>query len=213
MKVYLYALMAFLSISLSACSTFSGSHVVQSRPIEKMTVTPAILEPAAPLSSVAFTVPVLELAQLPTPVFEEPLIVTPPRPVYSARDLECLSLAIYHEARGESKSGQVAVGFVVLNRTTSGKFPPTICSVVYQGTRKGCQFSWVCDRHSDIPRDAAAYQRAVSHATAVLANEVSNPVGKSLFFDGFVHRRQTANRPAGHYQIGNHRFYASYARR
>ena len=39
---------------------------------------------------------------------------------------------IYGEARGESYTGQVAVGAVVLNRVKSASFPNTIAGVIYQ---------------------------------------------------------------------------------
>jgi spore germination cell wall hydrolase CwlJ-like protein len=44
----------------------------------------------------------------------------------------CLSLAIYHEARGEPIQGQLAVGQVVLNRVASRDYPDTVCDVVTQ---------------------------------------------------------------------------------
>jgi len=47
-------------------------------------------------------------------------------------ELECLAAAIYHEARGESTEGQLAIGQVVLNRLNSKYFPDNICKVVFQ---------------------------------------------------------------------------------
>jgi spore germination cell wall hydrolase CwlJ-like protein len=73
----------------------------------------------------------------------------------------CLSTNIYHEARGESYAGKVAVANVTMNRVKSSKFPNTICEVVYQSQmrenwkgeevpkRNKCQFSWYCDGKSD----------------------------------------------------------------
>ena len=43
-----------------------------------------------------------------------------------------LARLIYGEARGESYTGQVAVGAVVLNRVKSASFPNTISGVIYQ---------------------------------------------------------------------------------
>ena len=55
---------------------------------------------------------------------------------HNLTETQCLSLAIYKEARGEKQKGQVSVANVVLNRAkASGK---SICSVVFA---KG-QFSW-----------------------------------------------------------------------
>ena len=51
---------------------------------------------------------------------------------YSSSDTNLLAKLIYAEARGESYSGQVAVGAVVLNRVKSPSFPNTISGVIYQ---------------------------------------------------------------------------------
>ena len=51
---------------------------------------------------------------------------------YSENDVYLLAKVIYGEARGESYTGQVAVGAVVLNRVKSSSFPNTISGVVYQ---------------------------------------------------------------------------------
>ncbi|MEE9272808.1 MAG: cell wall hydrolase [Robiginitomaculum sp.] len=63
------------------------------------------------------------------------------------REVQCLSEAIYHEARSETLAGQKAVAEVVLNRVKSKHFPNTVCGVVYQGAQRtsGCQFSFTCD--------------------------------------------------------------------
>jgi N-acetylmuramoyl-L-alanine amidase len=63
--------------------------------------------------------------------------------------LECLARNIYHEARGESFEGQVAVAQVTLNRAENSNFPADICKVVHQKTtvyeKVFCQFSWYCN--------------------------------------------------------------------
>ncbi len=51
---------------------------------------------------------------------------------YTNSDLYLLAKCIYAEARGESYTGQVAVGAVVLNRVDSPSFPNTIAGVIYQ---------------------------------------------------------------------------------
>lgn len=69
-----------------------------------------------------------------------------------------LARLIYAEARGESYTGQVAVGAVVLNRVKSSQFPNTIAGVIYQ---KG-QFSSVTDGQINlsVPKDSSAYKAA-----------------------------------------------------
>ena len=59
-------------------------------------------------------------------------------------DKACLAENLYHEAKGESYQGILAVANVTINRTRSKEFPKSICGVVKQKSFKGCQFSWVC---------------------------------------------------------------------
>ena len=47
-------------------------------------------------------------------------------------DVQLLARLIHGEARGEPYEGKVAVGAVVLNRTTDSRFPKTIAGVIYQ---------------------------------------------------------------------------------
>ena len=72
-------------------------------------------------------------------------LATAEAPKYSA-EMICLAKNIYHEARGESIRGQLAVAKVTMNRVASGKFRDTICGVVYQHR----QFSWTRDKHKPI---------------------------------------------------------------
>ena len=51
---------------------------------------------------------------------------------YSSNDIYLLAKLIAAEARGESYTGQVAVGAVVLNRVEHGSFPDSISGVIYQ---------------------------------------------------------------------------------
>ena len=48
-------------------------------------------------------------------------------------EVECLTEAIYFEARGESFVGQLAVANVILERVRDSRFPPTVCEVVHAG--------------------------------------------------------------------------------
>lgn len=71
---------------------------------------------------------------------------------YSSNDVYLLAKVIGAEARGESYSGQVAVGAVVLNRVKHSSFPDTISGVVYQSGA----FSCVTDSNwNTTPNDTA----------------------------------------------------------
>lgn len=71
---------------------------------------------------------------------------------YSSSDVYLLAKVIGAEARGESYTGQVAVGAVVLNRVRHSSFPDTISGVVYQNGA----FSAVTDSNWSVePNDTA----------------------------------------------------------
>lgn len=57
---------------------------------------------------------------------------------YSNSDVYLLSKLIAAEARGESYTGQVAVGAVVLNRVAHPSFPDTVAGVIYQRGAFSC---------------------------------------------------------------------------
>ncbi len=57
---------------------------------------------------------------------------------YTSNDVYLLAKVIAAEARGESYTGQVAVGAVVLNRVEHSSFPDSISGVVYQSGAFSC---------------------------------------------------------------------------
>ena len=75
---------------------------------------------------------------------------------YSSSDMYLLAKVIEAEARGESYTGQVAVGAVVLNRVKSSSFPDTVSGVVYQ---KGA-FSAVTDSNWSVSPSSTAKKAA-----------------------------------------------------
>lgn len=77
----------------------------------------------------------------------------------------CLSLNVFWEARDQSIAGQVAVAQVTMNRVASPDYPDDVCGVVHQHK----QFSWYWDGKSDVPQEAAAWDRAQMVAMGVLA--------------------------------------------
>ena len=77
--------------------------------------------------------------------------------IQKREQLYCGAQNIYHESRGESNSGQIAVSNVVRNRVKSKHYPNTICEVVWQPK----QFSWTHDGRSDDPTNRMAFVKAV----------------------------------------------------
>jgi len=92
-----------------------------------------------------------------------------------AREQRCLAEAIYYEARGESRRGQMAVAEVVANRVRSSLYPDTFCDVVYQGHTRvtGCQFSFTCDGSLNKRPRGAAWREANVIAQQVLTGVVN----------------------------------------
>ena len=101
-----------------------------------------------------------------------------------SRSLECLTSAIYHEARSEPIDGQRAVAQVVLNRVRHPAFPASVCGVVFQGShrRTGCQFSFTCDGSLSRQREAGAWIRAQQIAQEALAGAVFAGVGNATHY-------------------------------
>ena len=95
------------------------------------------------------------------------------------RSLECLTQAIYYEARSQSDDGQRAVAQVVLNRVRHPAYPNSVCGVVYQGSERstGCQFTFTCDGSMNAAIEPYAWDRARRIAEAALRGSVYRPVG------------------------------------
>lgn len=95
---------------------------------------------------------------------------------YTREDILLLARAIHAEARGESFTGQVAVGAVILNRIKSQEFPSTIREVIMQRNRSTFQFSPVGDGSINLDPDDTAISAALQ------AIEGHDPTNGALFF-------------------------------
>lgn len=118
------------------------------------------------------------------------------------REAECLAIAVYFESKGEPLDGQLAVAKTVLNRTSSGRFPSSICSVVYQPS----QFSFIRGgTHPAIARRSNHWKTAVAIGHIAQNDLWDSSVSNALFFHarrvspGWKMRRVAA--------VGNHVFY------
>ncbi|MDC7685097.1 cell wall hydrolase [Asticcacaulis sp. BYS171W] len=127
----------------------------------------------------------------------------------SASDLDCLTQAVYYEARGETDAGQRAVAQVILNRVRHPGYPKTICNVVYQGAvkRTGCQFSFTCNGIMANRVEGWAWKRARTVAEDALDGYVMKPVGASTHFHVLSVSPDWAPRMDKTATIGSHVFY------
>ncbi|MEM9522513.1 MAG: cell wall hydrolase [Pseudomonadota bacterium] len=125
------------------------------------------------------------------------------------RDWECLSEALYFEARGESVKGQFAVAEVILNRVDSPLFPDTVCKVVNQGTGRkfACQFTYTCDGYPEVIREHRAYRQVGKVARLMLDGAArSLTSGATYYHTASVHPKwaRVFDRTV---RIGYHLFY------
>jgi spore germination cell wall hydrolase CwlJ-like protein len=115
---------------------------------------------------------------------------------------KCLAGTVYFESKGESLAGQLAVARVVMARAKSGRFPSSLCGVVYQKS----QFSFV--RGGSMPAMSTGskhWRNAVAISRIALSDAWESPVEGALFF----HARHVS--PGWRLQrigaIDNHIFY------
>jgi hypothetical protein len=127
-----------------------------------------------------------------------------------AKSEKCLAEAIYFESRGEAVRGQMAVAQVILNRVFSGKYPNTVCGVVYQNAhrRLHCQFTFACDGIPDIVREPDMWERAKTIAAEMLDGKLWLPeVGKATHYHAYwVHPGWVREMTKMH-KLGVHTFY------
>ena len=121
--------------------------------------------------------------------------------IQKREELYCGAQNIYHESRGETNLGQIAVAHVVRNRVESSRYPNTVCEVIWAPK----QFSWTHDGKSDEPKDRKAFVKAVwLHLIANMKNDIT--VGALNFY---AHKKVTPSWAAEKevvLLIGNHTF-------
>lgn len=122
-------------------------------------------------------------------------------------DLQCLTQAVYYEARGESEAGQAAVAQVVINRVGRAPYRGTVCGVVYQASARTCQFTFVCDGSMRRPREPAAWERARMVAERALAGHVEPIVERATSYHTLALGGIWGRSMVQIAQIGNHGFY------
>lgn len=113
---------------------------------------------------------------------------------FGAGDLDMMAAIIECEAGGESYTGKVAVGAVVMNRVKSPLFPDTVAGVIYQNK----QFSPVGSGRFAIVLARGANQSCYQAAQEAMAG--ASPVGNCVFF-------RTPIPGLTGIQIGGHIFY------
>jgi spore germination cell wall hydrolase CwlJ-like protein len=166
------------------------------------------VQPASPVATPVAAQPAAE------PAVAEPAAAVAPAPEAALAQMgsdswQCLTEALYFEARGESDRGVRAVAEVILNRVDSPNYPNSVCSVVHQGTgqRYACQFTYTCDGISDAIREHGAWDRVGQIAAQMLAGAPRDLTGGATHY----HTRAVSPSWARRYpltaQIDSHLFY------
>jgi spore germination cell wall hydrolase CwlJ-like protein len=109
-----------------------------------------------------------------------------------------MSKALYYEARGESQTGKIAVGYVIMNRIRGG-YGSGPCDVV----SKPRQFSWYGKKYKIIEHNR--WQECMILSRRILSEKYEDPTNGSIFF----HEKRI--NPGWKYRkivvIGSHIFY------
>jgi len=128
-------------------------------------------------------------------------------------EIRCLASNIYFEAVGEGKEGWKAVGFVTMNRVKHPKYPNSVCKVVKQRNKRGCQFSWYCmkkfnQRYYKLSHTRTKeYKKIDKIARNIYNNKVKDVTKGSIFYHSKKVEpswRESFNQTI---TIGNHIFY------
>jgi spore germination cell wall hydrolase CwlJ-like protein len=120
----------------------------------------------------------------------------------------CIAVAVYHEARGESLEGQLAVARVIMNRAASGKYPGSWCGVVKQPW----QFSFVSPRTGHYPSvdtGSAAWEKALGITRLATNNAVPSLANDVLWYHADYVAPSWGRRLSFVQKIGTHIFYRS----
>lgn len=118
----------------------------------------------------------------------------------------CIAVAVYHEARGETVEGQLAVAKVIMNRAASGRYPGSWCEVVKQPW----QFSFVSPRTGEFPytdQSSDAWRRAVGITRLAIGNVVPSLTNDVLWYHADYVAPSWGRRLTRVEKIGAHIFY------
>lgn len=115
---------------------------------------------------------------------------------------KAIACNIYYESRSEPLLGKIAVGWVVMNRLKSDKFPDSPRQV----TAQPGQFRWYRKGQVYKPVEREQWKHALFIAREIIAGRVRDPTKGALFFDQQCPSRSTLYKVV----IGKHCFRSKY---
>lgn len=128
------------------------------------------------------------------------------------RNLGCLALNVYFEARGEPEAGRYAVAEVTMNRVASPRYPDTVCDVVYERNwdalrrRYVSAFSWTEFKTRPEPT-GAEWARAREIADEVYHGRRQPKLAGVTHYHAKYIRPSWSRHRTPVARIGNHVFY------
>jgi spore germination cell wall hydrolase CwlJ-like protein len=127
-----------------------------------------------------------------------------------SEEFQCLTEALYFEARGETVKGQFAVAEVIRNRVKSSRFPNSYCGVIKQGTGKKyqCQFTYTCDGRSEVVAEPAAYAHVAKVARATIDGQSPDITNGATFYHTTAVRPGWSRKFTNTARFGVHLFYS-----
>ena len=117
---------------------------------------------------------------------------------FNEKEISCLSLNAYHEARSEGEKGMLGTIFVVLNRTKDSRFPSTPCKVIAQKN----QFVWY--GKGKTIKEPEMYDKAKQLVHEVLGGKHKDVTCGAIYFN--AHHKSPKNSKFT-VRIGNHSFF------
>jgi len=122
--------------------------------------------------------------------------------------VDALACNIYMESRGENITGQMAIGFVTLNRLKNEKFPTSVRKVVYQSS----QFSWTKVTYNVRDGDSWKVAKEISKFLYSIRNhdmlyKQLDPTGGSIYFHNVGSKPYWAKYLVKTVVLGGHVFY------
>ena len=218
MKKYLRAGSAS-AVCVTLLLTIGGSGQALAQQVGNLPVVQAVVKTTAAVSNSYSTPQAAPLTSDQVVAREAGLLQRAGWPLYALVDkfsagapmtdeANCIAVAVYHEARGESLEGQLAVAKVIMNRAASGKYPTSWCGVVKQPW----QFSFVNPRTGYMPsvdQASAAWRKALGVTRLAVADAVSSVPGDCLWYHADYVAPSWGRRLTRVEKIGAHIFYRS----
>ena len=196
--------------------TFGGSGQALAQEVSNLPVVQAVVRTATAVATPVAATPVISTADQAV-ASEVGVLQRAGWPLYALVDrfsagapltdeANCIAVAVYHEARGESVEGQLAVAKVIMNRAASGVYPSSWCGVVKQHA----QFSFVHNGHfPSVDQSSDAWRKALGVTRLAVANAVPSVPTSCLWYHADYVAPSWSSNLTRVDKIGAHIFYRS----